>query len=106
MISAADENATLLARLRHSIEDQLEQATMEFFDNSGAENALAQSLLARLQALNDVSAELRLSEDSVITLATEREHFRTTRAHNERSRRAMRKRRNGIGIVEQFSLEE
>lgn len=101
IIAAADEASALLSRVKNSINDQLEHATDEFFAANGNNNPLAANLLARLQALADVCAETRLSEEAVTTISTEREHFRHARSRNARARRSMRNRRNS----DQFEIE-
>lgn len=97
LISIVDEALTNFQRLTETIAAEVNEALTEFYSNSGSNNPLAASMLARLQQIEALASEPRISYRSTEVIATEREHFRVKRSANSRAAASMRRLRLNRG---------
>jgi hypothetical protein len=98
LIAIIDESLTERARLVQQAELETREALAEFYATNGNDNALAGSMLARLQSLAAAILDnpRGISHSAIETLSREREHFRIKRSSNALAARSMARRRQRI----------
>lgn len=100
LISIADEVLKLHANFRTLIAAETQAATKDYYlaeaQGQAELAALSTTILSRLQAVEAVVNEPSLSVAAIETLSREREHFRLTRAKNNRARSNAMRRRKGL----------
>lgn len=100
LIAIADEILQLHSKLRTLISAETQAATNDYYEaEAQGQDALASAsstILSRLQAIEAIVNEPYLSPAAIETLSREREHFRLTRARNDRARASAIRRRKGL----------
>jgi hypothetical protein len=80
--------------ITNTISKEMSTSLDTFYKKDGNSNSLAQDLLASLQAIESLVSGPTLTQESIIILTRESEHFRLRKRSNERAAKSMQRKRN------------